>query len=185
VDVCPRQDQLIVLERRIAQAIAECPKWLALEVTIGPPSHRIVLEVRQLADILVESDWQPTRRIDLPTQSRRDRGAALLTGIPSLENRISMLLLPCHTQRAAVGQHYDERLTGRRNRMQQFLLRGRHRETRTISARETRLINGHLLALEAAGNANYGNYHIGLLRRRDCGRIGTIDGWRPDHPCLR
>src|SRR6185312_10700515 len=100
-----RQTEIAVIKCRVAEAISKRPERLAVKVTISSAFHRVVLEVRQLVHIFVESDWQTSRRIVFAAQSFGDGRSAFFAGIPSFEDCICMRFLPVHAQRAAVRKH--------------------------------------------------------------------------------
>src|SRR2546425_6533251 len=86
--------QLLVREAGIAQTVAERVQRRALEESIGPAFHAVVVERRQVVDALVERDGQPAARIVVAEQHVRDRGSGRLTGIPRLDDRRDVLLRP-------------------------------------------------------------------------------------------
>src|SRR6266516_5760560 len=107
-----RQSEIAVAKGRITQAISELPKRIAVEVTVGTAFHRIVLEMRQLVNILVESDRKASCRIVLAAQGLSDCAPAFLARIPGFENGIGVRLLPVHAERTTTHEHDYERLTG-------------------------------------------------------------------------
>src|SRR5690242_11701071 len=67
-DLRLRQGQPAVTECRVAEPVAERPQRHAGEIAIGPPFHRVILELRKLVDVRVKCDGQPSARIVGATQ---------------------------------------------------------------------------------------------------------------------
>ena len=83
-------------ERGIAQSVTKGKEWFAFEVSVGAIRHRVVHEVGQVADALVEGYRQLTAGI---IHSRQDIGnslAALFARIPCLQDGVGMLQLRHH-----------------------------------------------------------------------------------------
>src|SRR5271157_5570456 len=158
---------------------------LAFEVPVGPTLHRVVLEIRQLVDIFIEGDWETSGGIVLSAQGLSNGGSAFLAGIPSFHNGIGVFLLPVDAQCAAVQEHDNQRLAGRGHSLDQILLRLWQSKAGAVSTQKAGLLNRHLLAFEAAGDADHRDDNVRVFRGGNCRRIRRVVNGSPDELQLR
>src|SRR3954463_8323196 len=110
-------------------------EWIqrgALEETVCPPGHLVVVERRQIIHALVKRYRQATGRVVVAKQHVGDRRPGGLTRIPRLENRRYVCLRPVHRERAAVEQYKNRRLSKLGDALEQLFLRRRQIDRRPI-----------------------------------------------------
>ncbi len=164
--VCRELDRA-VLERGVAQAVAEAPERLAGEVAVGAVLHRVVGEWRNAVERGIEGDGQAAGGVVESGERARDRGAALDAGIPGFKNRSGVLVGPVQRHGAAALQHDDQRLAGGGERFQQFLLRRGQIEAGAVAAVEAVDLDAHLFAFELRREADEGHDDIGFFGAGD------------------
>ncbi len=70
-------------------------------------------------------------------------------------------------ERAAAGEHDDQRLAGGLQGLEQVALDPGQADVGAIAAGEAFQLDGHLLAFELRGEAHERDHHVGLLRGCD------------------
>src|ERR1700761_2993841 len=85
-----RQGQATVLERRVAQSIAEGPQRLLLEVPVGAALHGVIFEVRQLVHVLIERNGQASGWVVAAAQGGGNRCSTLFAWVPGFQDRVGM-----------------------------------------------------------------------------------------------
>ncbi len=163
-DLRVRQGEIAVLECCVAQTVSERPERLAFEIAIRAAFHRVVLEVGQLVNILIERHGQTSRGIVLAAQRLGNSGSAFLAGVPSFDDGVGVLLLPVRGQSAAVHEHHNQGLAGRGHRLHQGLFRFGHLQVGAVSAEEAGLVDRHLFPFQTACDANDRDNDISIFR---------------------
>ena len=163
-----RHLEVTVFERRVAEPVSERVERLSFEVPVGPAGHRIVLEVGQLREVLVEGQRQPAGRIVLAAERLGDCSPAFLAGVPRFENGICVIVDPIDSQSAAIHQDDRDRLAGGDDCFNQSFLGCGKVDAGAISAEKSGFAYRHLFAFQRTGDAHDGNDDIGVLRRGNC-----------------
>ncbi len=114
--------EFAVGECGVTEAVAEGIERSALEVAVGAALHRVILEGRQLAYVLVKGDGEAAGGIVLAGESLGHGRAALFARIPGFEDGVGVVLGPVDAERAAVGEDNHQRLAGGGHSFKQFLL---------------------------------------------------------------
>ena len=112
-----------VREAGVGETVAERVEDLSVEVAVGAPLHRIVVERGQIVSGLVESDRQASGWAVVSRQEAGDGMAALATRIPGFDDRRDVRVGPVHAQRRSVHQHQHDGLAGGMDALEQLLLR--------------------------------------------------------------
>ena len=101
------------------------------------PRHVVVREIGQLLSALVEGQRKFSAGIEVAVEDVRYGGAALLPGIPCLENRLAVGGLVGESHRRTAEVHEDNLLAGIVQRCDQIFLNLRKFDLRTVAALES------------------------------------------------
>ncbi|EGY01295.1 hypothetical protein AZA_88786 [Nitrospirillum viridazoti Y2] len=175
-----RQDRRGIGEGGVAQAMAEGVQRFASEVAVGPPLHAVILERRQAVHARVEGHRQAAGGVVDARQGLADGHAALLPGVPGVDDGVDMGGGPVHRQGRAVHQHQGHGLARGLDRLQQALLLRRHVQAGAVAALEAGNGHRHLLALKRRTDAGHGHHQVGRLGRRH-GAVQRIGDHRVPH----
>ena len=110
-----RDAEVRVLERRVAQPVAEREEWLAgeVEVVVTATGRLVVVREWQLPFAHREGDRQSAGGILATEEHVGDGVAALLAGIPGEDDAADLVDPPRHRDRAATDDDDDRRRAGR------------------------------------------------------------------------
>ena len=97
-----------IAEGAVAQAITERIKDIPLEILVGSLGDVIIVKRRKILDSVVIGQRQPSGRIILAEKNLGHGCAALLTGVPGVDDGRKILVLPEDGERASCDQYQDD-----------------------------------------------------------------------------